>query len=523
MGWPKSIIAVWVVLLGMLFAPTSAAQMQTSGEVIGTVTDPSGSVVPASTVTLRNQATGQSREAITDASGSFVFQAVVPGNYDLSVNAKGFAPAIARGMIVLVGQTTSQPFQLRIAGTTQEVTVTGAIPLVQTNTSDVGGVLDRQQIGTLPLKNRDFTDLALLVPQVVRTPPIDPTKTRIGEISVAGTGGRQSNVFVDGFEDFDFVVGGIGYDVSPESIQEFKVLTNNFSAEQARSVGAVVNMIERSGTNNIHGDAYYFFRNQGLTARDYFQQEKSEFRRQQQGATIGGPLKKDRLFGFVAFEDHRERDTGIVNTLGVYPQFEGNVPLPFRRDLVTARMDIVTSDKHRLFYRFNLDNFNAAENVGGIRAKSNGETNETNVQAHGVSDTFVISPSEVNTIGFQFYRYANSLIPFSNEPEQQRPDLVIGQRTGDPQSTLEKRYQVLDNFSWTAGSHSLTFGGEFHHVDGSATFSFATQGSFHFFTDAPLDAQFADLLIQAACNTPNCLLGTASSNILGSMSKMTSR
>jgi hypothetical protein len=186
-------------------------------------------------------------------------------------------------------------------------------------------------------------------------------------------------------------------------------------------------------------------------------------------------------------------------------------------------MDIVTSDKHRLFYRFNLDNFNAAENVGGIRAKSNGETNETNVQAHGVSDTFVISPSEVNTIGFQFYRYANSLIPFSNEPEQQRPDLVIGQRTGDPQSTLEKRYQVLDNFSWTAGSHSLTFGGEFHHVDGSATFSFATQGSFHFFTDAPLDAQFADLLIQAACNTPNCLLGTASSNILGSMSKMTSR
>ena len=140
MGWPKSIIAVWVVLLGMLFAPTLAAQMQTSGEVIGTVTDPSGSVVPASTVTLRNQATGQSREAITDASGSFVFQAVVPGNYDLSVNAKGFAPAIARGMIVLVGQTTSQPFQLRIAGTTQEVTVTGAIPLVQTNTSDVGGV-----------------------------------------------------------------------------------------------------------------------------------------------------------------------------------------------------------------------------------------------------------------------------------------------------------------------------------------------------------------------------------------------
>ena len=250
--------------------------MQTSGQVIGTVTDPSGAAVAGATLNLVDEATAQSRTATSDQTGSFVFLAVVPGTYDLSVEAGGFAGATAKGMIVLVGQTTSQPFQLRISGTAQEVTVSGATPMVQTNTSDVGGVLDRQEIASLPLKNRDFTDLALLVPQVVRTPPIDPTKTRIGEISVAGTGGRQSNLFIDGFEDFDFVVGGVGYDVSPEAIQEFHVVTNNFSAEQARSVGAVVNMIERSGSNELHGDAFYFFRNQALTARDFFQTEKSE-------------------------------------------------------------------------------------------------------------------------------------------------------------------------------------------------------------------------------------------------------
>jgi len=197
------------------------------------------------------------------------------------------------------------------------------------------------------------------------------------EISVAGTGGRQSNIFVDGFEDYDFVVGGVGYDVSPEGIQEFHVVTNNFSAEQARSVGAVVNMIERTGTNDIHGDAFYFFRNQAIHCARLLSEGKEPYRRQQQGGTLGGPLKRDKIFAFGAFEDHRETDTGIVNTRGAYPELEGNVPLPFRRDLVTARMDVLTTDKNRIFYRFNLDNFNAAENVGGIRAKSNGR-NQSN-------------------------------------------------------------------------------------------------------------------------------------------------
>ena len=244
---------------------------------------------------------------------------MVPGNYTLKVTATGFAPAGAKGLVVLVGQTTVQNMALSIGKATTEVTVTGAAPLVQTSTSDVGGVVDSQQIADLPLKNRDFTDLATLVPQIVRTPPIDPTKTLVGEISVAGTGGRQSNVFVDGFENFDFVVGGLAYDVSPEAIQEFDVVTNNFSAEQARAAGAVVNIVEKSGTNAFHGDAFYFFRNQALTTRDPEQQVKSTFRRQQQGVSAGGPLKRDKLFFFGAFEDHRELDTGIVNTLGAFP------------------------------------------------------------------------------------------------------------------------------------------------------------------------------------------------------------
>ena len=514
-------VSKWVVgavvapLFCAFFPVRSYAQIQTTGEIIGTVTDPSGAAIPKATITIVNEATAESRQSISDAAGSYIFPSVTPGTYDLSVQATGFSAATAKGLLVLVGLSTTQPIQLSVSGSATEVTVTAAAPLVQTTSSDVGQVIDRQEIISLPLKNRDFTDLATLVPQIVRSPAIDPTKIRIGEISVAGTGGRQSTVFVDGFEDFDFVVGGIGYDVSPDAIREFSVITNNYSAEQARSVGAVVNMIERAGTNAVHGDSFFFFRNQDLTAKDFFQTEKSDYHRYQQGGSIGGPLKKDKIFGFVAAEDHRELDTGVVFTNNAYPDLQGNVPLPFRRDLVTAKLDVVTSQKNRFFYRFNLDNFNASENVGGIRAESNGESNLTNVQAHAFSDTYVFSDSKLNRFGFQFFRYSNSLIPFGNFPEQQRPDLVIGIRTGDPQSTIEKRYQFTDDFSLIKGKHSIKFGGEYHYVQGSATFSFAPQGSFHFFEDAPLDAQFADLLIQSACSTPNCLLGNASSSIVG--------
>lgn len=508
---------ILVLLLSLAvhtFAPLAHAQLPT-GEISGTVTDPSGAAVPSAQIEIVNEATAESRTTNANPSGAYSFLSVVPGNYTMKVTATGFAPANAKGLVVLVGQTTVQDLQLSIGKATTEVTVTGAAPLVQTSTSDVGGVVDSMQIAALPLKNRDFTDLATLVPQIVRTPPIDPTKTLVGEISVAGTGGRQSNVFVDGFENFDVVVGGLAYDVSPEAIQEFDVITNNFSAEQARSVGAVVNIVERSGTNQFHGNAFYFFRNQDLTTRDYFQGEKSTFRRQQQGASAGGPLIRDKLFGFVAFEDHRELDTGIVNTLGVFPEFDGNVPLPLRRDFVTAKLDWAMSAKNHIFYRFNIDNFSAQENVGGIRAKSDGETNLTNTQAHAISDTYVISSNMINTLGFQFFRYNNSLQPFSDIPQQQRPDLIIGRRTGDPQGTLEKRYEVKEDFGINLGHHSLKFGGEYHYVQGSATFDFARLGAFVFFSDAPLDAQFADLLIQSACSTPDCLLGQGTSKLSG--------
>jgi carboxypeptidase family protein/TonB-dependent receptor-like protein len=511
----KRISVLQIFTLVLFFCTAAWAQLPSNGEVTGTVTDPSGAVVAGAKVTLTEKGTSAVRTDKTDTSGNFVFHAVFPGRYDIAVEASGFARVDVRDLTVLVGRTTDQHVRLAVSGSKEEIEVSSSAPILQESRSEIGQVIERQQLDSLPLKTRDFSDLATLVPQVVRTPVIDPTKQRVGNISVAGTGGRQSNVYVDGFENYDFVVGGLAYDVSPDAIQEFNVVTTRFTAEQARSIGAVINIVERSGTNALHGSGFFFFRNQDLSALDFFQTSKSDFHRYQWGGTIGAPIKKDKLFIFGAFEDHRERDTGIVNTNGAFPQFEGNFPLPFRRDFVTTKLDYVATSAHRLTFRFNLDDFKAAENVGGIRALSNGRNDITRTSSNAFTDTWVISNNKVNTIGFQYFHFNNLLQSFSTGSEQRRPSLIIGERTGDPQGTVESRYQLRDDFNWTKGNHGIKFGGEYHHVNGSAFIDFATHGTFFFFSDAPLTATTADLLLQSACSDPSCTMGDLSSSVLG--------
>jgi hypothetical protein len=507
---------VWTFAIVLLAVSVLRAQLPSNGEVTGSVVDPSGAAIAGATVSLTDKATAAVQTAKTNSSGEFAFHAVIPRTYDLSAEAAGFQQVTVRDMEVLVGKTSEQHLKLAVSGSKQVVEVSAESPVLQQGRSEIAQVIERKELDSLPLKTRDFSDLATLVPQVVRTPVIDPTKQRVGNISVGGTGGRQSNVYVDGFENYDFVIGGLAYDVSPDAIQEFNVVTTRFTAEQARSMGALINIVERSGSNRLHGSGFFFFRNQDLSALDYFQTKQSEFHRYQWGGTIGGPVKKDKFFLFGAFEDHHERDTGIVNTNGIYPQFEGNFPLPFRRDFVTAKADYNINNEHRLSFRFNLDDFNAAENVGGIRAFSNGRNDITRTSSNAGNETWVISPNKVNNVGFQYFHFNNLLQSFSPpSPQFTRPSLIIGQRTGDPQGTTESRSQIRDDFVWSKGSHSVKIGGEFQHVNGSAFIDFATHGQFIFFADAPLDAPNADILVQSACNTPGCEMGDLASQIVG--------
>ena len=284
------------ILLDFLFLLLAAAvvwaQLSSNGQVTGTVMDPTGAAVAGADVSLIDRATSASQRSKTDSSGNFVFNAVVPGTYDITADASGFQKAVVQNVLVLVGKTTDQHVKLAVTGSKQVVEVSAESPVLQGSRSEIGQVIERKELDSLPLKTRDFSDLATLVPQVVRTPVIDPTKQRVGNISVAGTGGRQSNVYVDGFENYDFVIGGLAYDVSPDAIQEFNVVTTRFTAEQARSMGALINIVERSGSNQVHGSGFFFFRNQSLSALDYFQTTKTDFHRYESGGPSGDRSKK---------------------------------------------------------------------------------------------------------------------------------------------------------------------------------------------------------------------------------------
>lgn len=518
----KRIAAPFTLLFvfALMSAVTAVCQV-TSGTMTGTVTDRSGAAVSQGSVTLDNKAEGFHLSTSTSKEGEFSFPQLKPGTYDLQVTAPSFGTFAIHNIEILVGQHNLQNVVLAPAQVGEQVVVESTPELVDTSSAKLGGVINPQQVRTLPLKNRDFADLATLVPQVVSTPAVDPTKVRVGNIAVAGTTGRQSNVYVDGLEDYDIVTGGLNYDVSPDGIQEFNVETSHFSAEQSHSMGAVVNVVQKSGSDQFVGSAFYFFRNQNLSARDPFdvntsgQVVRSPFSRQQSGFNLGGPFIKDKWFGFLAFEDHHEINTAIVNTNGVYPTYDKAYSIPFRRDYVTGRTDYVINSSQRIFVRFNLDDFLGIESVGGVDDYSAGHTDGTNTESYAAGWNWLVSPRAVNTLLLGFTRYSNALNPLSHATTEQFPDLVIGQGGGQPQSTLEHRFQIKDDYIISYHSHTLKFGGEYGYADEEGTFNLSTGGTFQFFEDAPLNSPNADLLLQSACATPACVIPAIGTNIVG--------
>ncbi|HEX6881190.1 MAG TPA: TonB-dependent receptor, partial [Terriglobales bacterium] len=299
----------WVfVLLLALFAATTAVA-QTTGRVIGQVTDPSGAVLPDVKVTLVNEQTGASRTAETSKSGDFVLPEVPVGTYRIEFEAQGFKKSIRRNILLQLNQvaTVNQVLQL---GTAQEVVdVSTEAPLVDTTSTQIGAVVDSHSVTELPLNARDTYQFLQLQPgvqsQLGGSGDLFYGSDRAGAVSVNGGRGRANNFSVNGGDANDQFANLPTVQPSPDSIEEFRVLTNTFDAEYGRNSGAVVNVVTKSGTNRFHGNFYEFFRNKVLNSKGYFDTVKPDFQQNQYGATFGGPIKKDRTFFFVSYEGRR--------------------------------------------------------------------------------------------------------------------------------------------------------------------------------------------------------------------------
>jgi hypothetical protein len=322
-------LAAAFTLLASLCAPSWVLSQTGTGTIDGRVLDESRAAMPGAIVTAKNVATGLTRTAVVSATGTYRVTAVPAGTYDVSVSLSGFSTQITKGVEVRIGDTANVDFSMKVGAVTETVEVVGETPLVQSTTSEVGQVITQKLVENIPLNGRKFQDLSLLVPGTRSANYYDPTKTEVGGISYGGATGRSVVINVDGGDNNDGVVRGLLQQFSNDAIQEYKVTTQRYSAEYGRSTGGVVNVITKSGTNEFHGGAFVFARNQSLNARTYFEEqtdaEKPDFSQQQFGGTFGGPISRDKAHFFLSYERNRRNQTDTIFTNGVLPDEEGPI------------------------------------------------------------------------------------------------------------------------------------------------------------------------------------------------------
>lgn len=305
---PRRQSALLLILFLAGFASNAWGQA-TGGRIFGTVTDPTGAVVPGAQITLRNEATGALRSVQSDAAGDFIFIEVPVGSYTVEFEASGFKKNIRRNVIVQVNQGVHLDVAMEIGSRAEVIEVTGGAPLIDTASTQLGAVVNDTAAVGLPLSARDTYQLLQLQPGVQSETGTDLFfgSDRPGVVSVNGGRGRANNFTVNGGEGNDLFANLPAVQPAPDTIAEFRVLTNTFDAEFGRNSGAVINVVTKSGSNDFHGTVYEFFRNKVLNARAFFDRETPDFKQNQYGGTFGGPLRRNQTFFFASYEGQRLR------------------------------------------------------------------------------------------------------------------------------------------------------------------------------------------------------------------------
>ncbi len=290
-----------------LFCSTLLPAQSTGGRILGRVTDPTGALLAGVKVVLTNEATGVAQGATTNESGDYVFPQVAVGTYRVEFDQTGFKKNLQRGVAVDLNQVVTLNSVLQVGEAKETVEVTSEAPLVDTTSTQLGAIMDQHQISNLPLNARDTYQLLQLQPGVqgVGGSDLFYGSNQAGAVSVNGGRGRSNNFNVNGGDGNDLFVNAPAIQPTPDSIEEFRVLSNTFDAEYGRNSGAVINVVTKSGTNGWHGSVYEFLRNQAFNAKGYLDLRRPDDKQNQFGGTFGGPIKKDRTFFFTSYEGRR--------------------------------------------------------------------------------------------------------------------------------------------------------------------------------------------------------------------------
>ncbi len=469
-------IAVMGCLL-LLSCMNLVGQVTATSSLQGTVMDKSQAVIGnKAEITLTNTATGATRTTKTDDNGEYRFESLAAGIYSVKVTASGFSSAEAKNLEILVGRTATQNFTLTPGGVSETVEVTTTAPLVDQTKTDVSTNITPEQITDLPLIGRDIADLAYLAPGVKAADSYDPTKNRYAILSVNGHGGRNVNVTVNGVDNKDNTVGGPVMQLPAEAVQEFQVSTQRFSAVNGRSAGAAINVITKTGTNSYHGSAFGFFRDQALNADQKVPNGDGTsspinppYSRQWFGGSFGGPIKKDKFFGFFAYERQREHTSiaesptafqqlSLLTSLGAQPA--STIPTPFFENRLNGRLDYIINQKHSAYLSVSTQANNSLnDQSNGLFDLTEGNFTVNHLQIANLTVNSAFSPTLINqfTFGFQYWNNlidSNGRTPLFTFPT----GIEFGTNTNVPQNSIQRKYQFKDDIAKTMGKHTFKTG-----------------------------------------------------------------
>ena len=496
----KRLLVGILTIACFLFLPVSRSfAAETTANIIGTVKDDNGSPLPGATVTAVNADTNLTRTATTDEGGEYRLALLPPGTYSLSAEITGFAKEIRKGIILTLGKEISIEFALKLSSAAETVEVTAETPLVDTTKSDIAATVDQTSIKSLPLNGRDYTQLSLLAPGVK---PV--TLTNYGQFQIGGQRGDAVNYTIDGAENNFSYTNESRSSFTQEGIREFQILTNRFSAEYGRSTSGVVNVITKSGTNQFRGNGFFFFRADSLDKPDYFAQQsidaceaagdsncdrfKAPFDQQQGGATLGGPIVKDKTFFFAAYEQTNTDKTLSVSVTPETP--DGLRPKPIDLKLLTAKVDHNLNDKHSMVFRYNFQDRREAGFYAGGRYVD-GIDQSIKSQSFAGSETAIINENTYNEVLVQYGRYLREDAPeVTDHPAEFRPSSVTGHHYCCPQRFLENRVEFLDTFTkvfHANGEHTMRVGVDYIHIGSELTFAQYIGGAYFFTTDDPFN------------------------------------
>ncbi len=449
--------AFYITLVFVTLVACSASAQVSTASLSGVITDESNAVVPGATVLATDTATAQPYVATTNERGEYRLVKLAPSLYRLQIRKTGFATIEVGQMELLVGQAATRDFTMKVASAQETVSVTGEAPLIDTQRSELGTNIDRRQLENIPLQGRNWMTLALLVKGITAN-----------DVST-NPGVSRDELFqlnVDGQQVTD-KLGQARYGqpkYSDDAIAEYQIVTEMFDITQGRSTGIQVRAITKSGTNALHGSAYGFFRDDAMNGEDPVIHKVVPYNDKQLGGTIGGPIKRDKLFFFGAYEHETELTTAISTPAVLAPE---TFAFPSENTLqeYLARADYQASKNDKLTVRVAHNSFeNPFAATGGNVYPSVATIQKQGSTTVTESWTRVFSANVVGEArgGFNGFHFGN-LEPsyMANQPQYSFPGITIGAPSNQPNQFFQRQYQVHYDLSWYKGNHAFKFGGEF--------------------------------------------------------------